>query len=1224
MKNTVSISKKAGRRIKAAVSVLLAMVLAVTALSVGFAMPSAAQVSAGEEGSAKVLATNIDSELSVLKANIKNYEDMMDGEHIYKNMDAAYTAYCNACEAYYENYYGYEYDDGSTVHEQDVTEVTTANTALETAMENMEEFKGYEGEATTAADGSYTSDSSKATSSTPLLMQKSDTTTTYTTDCNTNYGTKSGIEVKAMGDGHDSIEMYDELSGVMYTYGVNTGAGSYGANPTTGGTGSNQRLGGQEMNNGLIYGSVVFLYTGEGKGKDEYFNRTSTYAVPIDCYLNFYPSYKDQTTISYLGVNFDDEANAATQMNGGAFELHRGWHGWYANSANTFNSQYVSGISGSSNNYENHFFGFNEGFAYKSGTYSFYSQIYIEDYDSSYGYSKSNWNGGLLYRSYNTGNNHGSSINSNTLYYTGDPKTSVANKDTTKIAGNSTSTATGTGTYYAQYDTLDFIYFNNIGGDSSAGAGAPRRRGTRGFHALIRYNRNDPYNSDDDGKVEYYLSNDDNDISSTEGKTVGDFVTAVQNYELNDDISGFAVVSKTSRTSSSHTARKDHDEATQNTKYDSAQPGGNADSYIYVVDYEPVLEELDEDMGYLNIRNNGYYYRYGSTNMHNILKAFDTITAYNPNSAFSSNSTSSTTLNVATTVEAVANNLKSYTSSLDSAISSNVSSGNVKGYDTVSYTVYDMALTGYDEATGESGKTNFLNSNAFVTSGTTVGYYTLLSNYVAPTKLATYQYNVPGTVGEYTASHALPTSELPTGYEWSSDVNSAYYAATTGAQESIEGGFLHTVTSSLSDSTATMLAYAANVELYTFATPKDIQIRFRYRDQTAGDGAIIKYDEEEYTAHSIEYYKTTFEDVYPQSFVYGGIKYVLSSRGVGSGNLTYTITDDDITFTWDSSHAGGQYEFSIYYEEVPVNVVYTSYSVTLEENTNKINGDASQVDGYVQLNGSTAGPSEQVSESPTAAYDTKLEASTNPEVTVAGPVGATAVPNTNTANGQKATFVRWYLLDKDPDSVTWQNFANATSVTGSWDAYEHVPNLVTDLTQAGITDAKYNIENWSTDSANPTTFYYYALFTAEEPDMSTKHLQVTLVMEDWQDNSSVEAGTQFIINVTDKTTSGTDMDISYVAEIGEDGTVTLTFDVLPGDCVVEINTDFAYGYSLVIDPTDEHNVGDGTQTETINTGTEDNHHLTFYLVYDPLNTAESNSDSKTNNFTYGSTEEEPG
>ncbi len=1261
--------KTSSHHLKAALSILLALVLAVTAVSVGFVMPSSTLAAS----SAKTYADGIDDELGKLKDNIEEYEGMMDGEHLYTNMEAAYEKYCDACKTYYENYYGYDYEDGAKVHTQSVNEVTSANTALETAIENMKPYTGYVGEATTAADGDYTKDEdvAKANSSTALLMQKDDSNT-YTVDCSTQYGTSKDTEAKVMGDDHNSIEMYDELSGVMYTYGVSNqngaNAGNYGPSPTA--TKSNGgRLGSAEVNVGLIYGSVVFLYTGEGKEENEYFKRTSTYAVPINAYVDCAQDYKDQISVSYIGVNLEDEEY---DMNGGAFELHRGWHGWLEYQNHT--SYYVTGTghddnnsnnnyATSSNNYENHFFGYTEGFGYYSQS-SYYSEICANGATGN-----EETGSGLYYRSHtpdHSGNtNWYNTIYSNTLYYTGDPKTSVANKDTTKIAGESTSSVTGTGTYYAAYDLLDYTYYNMSGGNSGTGNQNRKRSGCFGNYWLIR-----PVRSGTSGSVTGYYSNHagNNGSGNITNTTLPNFVKAVEDFETSGDASGF------------------YSSTTENNSFASnAQPGGAADSYIYVVDYEPVLDAVDEYMQYTKIADpdSNTYYRYGSDSMKAILSAFDSITGYNPNSAFSGDN-NITTLNVAETVEDVAETLEDSVDSLEDVIEDNTIAASeatpksatqpladtdedliVKDYDTVSYTIHEMVQTGYDEATGTSNKYDFLTSEGqFVTTGTDdMGVYEYYDGTkrpepkamsstsptsVKPLVSSNYEYTtIKGTVGEtratYTVSISRADDDLLMGHEFNSEVFASYYGATEGAQDTLTGGFLNDVFTSVTeyahssgyqpvDYTATITVYAQKAELYVFESAREYQIYYILKDRTnydtEGDAAYkTSVVLEQRDPITISYYTKYVEDAVPTTFVHNGALYKLSTatRDVWSGNGNPSVSradtsKGDVTYTWlytEAYHTSAR-EVNVYYTRVPVNVVYASHSVIIESGTNQIIGDATQTDGYVKVKGaedSTA--TEQFSEQTTAAYNTYVDSSTT--YPVSGPVGATAVPNTSTDNGKEATFVRWYLLDKAPGDVTWYDFSSATAVSGSWTETDYVPNLVDDMKQAGLAAANATEEDIIGAWDEETTYYYYAVFTADEPDTSTKHLQVTLQIDDWDPSMATETGTQFIVNVTDEISDGLDMDISYVAEIGSDGTVTLTFDLLPGTCVVEINTDFAYGYSLVIDEEDTHNLGDGTQQEIINTGTEDNHHLYFHLVYDPLNTAESNSDSKTNNFTYGTT-----
>ncbi len=329
--------------------------------------------------------------LATLKANIDEYEKMMDGNTIYMNMADAYEAYCAACETYYENYYGYEYDDGSVKHTYSADEISQANTTLVNAVAEMTPFTGYVGEATEAADSSYSIDT---------LAKIGDDYNYY---------------VENQGDDYKSTELYDELSGVLYTYGVGGDAGHYGPSIS-----SSNRLNSANVNTGLLYGSIVFFYT--GSEHDEYINTTDTYAVPINLYINANGGYIDNATISFLGIDGRD-VNAV--MNGDMFILKRDWHGHIEGEGA---SKYIT-LYGDE-------FSSNKGL---------YVRVFGHDYTSYHGVYYPGTS--LDFRSYNASNMY-ATYYSNTMYYTGTP-------------ADETAVGTEVNSYYTRYGLLDYVYLNN-------------------------------------------------------------------------------------------------------------------------------------------------------------------------------------------------------------------------------------------------------------------------------------------------------------------------------------------------------------------------------------------------------------------------------------------------------------------------------------------------------------------------------------------------------------------------------------------------------------------------------------------------------------------------------------------------------------------------------------------------------------------------------------------
>ncbi len=373
------------KRTKRFICLFMALILAVTVFSVGFSFKPT--ISSADTSS---------NELESLKNNIDNYEKMMDGTTIYNNMEPAYEAYCAACEAYYENYYGYDYEDGETQHTYSSTEVNNANLALVEAMSDMTVFEGYEGQVSSAADGSY---------STSSLAQKGDSYNYYVTN---------------HGDDYSSTELYDEMSGLLYTYGVGSGSEYYGPSLTASG-----RIDGEDVNTGLEYGSVVFFYTGENHENDDsegnnVLKQTTTYAVPINLYINANGGYLDRATVTFFAIDASDNSNIS--VNNDIFQLHRAWHGHIegAQTASTYVTIAGNALGNNGNNYYVQFFGHD----YTSSTASY---------------------SGLGFRSYNK-SGMTATYYSNTMYYTGKPSDTTANSTVN--------------TYYTIYDMLDYNYYN--------------------------------------------------------------------------------------------------------------------------------------------------------------------------------------------------------------------------------------------------------------------------------------------------------------------------------------------------------------------------------------------------------------------------------------------------------------------------------------------------------------------------------------------------------------------------------------------------------------------------------------------------------------------------------------------------------------------------------------------------------------------------------------------
>ncbi len=1056
----VSAKKSLGKR---ALALVLALLLAVTSLSVAMALP--AGTGAEAQGGTQTLASDLDDELAALYAQIEAYEEKMDGNTVYTNMDAAYTAYCAACKAYYENYYGYEYDDGSKAHQQNVEEVTSATDALQTALTNMETFTGYVGEATTAADGSYT---------TGTLTSKSAGAT---------------YPVATLGEGHNDTALYDELSGVMYTYGIGSSAGYVGPGASVHSI-TSVRLDGAGVNAGLVYGSIVFLYT--GTNHDSQYNQTSTYAVPIGSYSDGNTDYARRNVLYEMGVSLTEEEKAASYtLNGNAFEIRRDWHGYQTD---TF------GYTPTTN-----------GTIYPGGNTSYSENTYYYGYDTTQGYGGTNCNSSYITHVFGASSGNHTSVYSNTLYFTGDMNTTAPSSLTTNNS------------YYSKFDMLDYQYFrcgNNVGGNG--------------------------------GK--YYFIRPSRANMNLIGFDSSSALTAASNFSSGNLSSNWSNNSITS----------------------DAQPGGAADSYIYVVDYDSVLTALDNNKKYLNMVDDNYYYRYGSSGMHAILAAYDQLTEYDPNSSFLSNGTN---LDVDNLVGMVAGVLSSYVSDLESAVSLNVSNSRVTGYDTVTTFVHHMILTGYDE-NGNSEKYNFLRNGVYATSGTdAIGDYTWHNDGDTIT--------AAGTVGVATRTLNPPSTLVQTtnqvaGYEYNQAVTDKYYSAS-------DEGFIHAVniTRDGGGQWGTQMyvtVYSATAELYVYHTPEEIELTVNYVDKS---NATLKT-----STVTLEYYKTALE---AESFVQGGSKWVRTSTEISSTYpSSYFEADANGTthsYTWNSSAVSdtANYITTVEYEAQAVNVVYAAYSVILQnESTNEFIGGSTQQDGYVQLNGSSEVLA-QVSESPTAAYTTAESVSANGTV---APVGATAVKNDSLSNDK---FLYWFVSTKSPEEISYTDFTAANYISA---VNNLVPNLETDAAKIGLE----SIADWDEN----TTYYYYAVFTADEMNTETKHITVVLNVTD-EENWESLIGSEFIIHVEDTLTGG---DAVYsadtVAVIGNDGTATVVFDVLPGECTVKVISDFAYGFS------------DASDNETVDPSSEDDHTVTFKLSYNPLNTADNDSDIQTNIFVLGS------
>ncbi|MCD7723225.1 MAG: hypothetical protein LUH82_04675 [Clostridiales bacterium] len=1068
---------------KSCLNILLAAVLAVGSFSAAFVSKNVGADTVAEAANSYTL--------DQLYSEISEFENMMDGTTIYTNMSAAYTAYKTACEVYYENLYGYDYETGATTVAYSQDTVNSAYTALSNAINNMSAFTGYVGTATTAADGSYSSSSLYSG--------------TYPSSVLGGGSTSSG----------------DKMSGLLYTYGVGSTSGWFGASWNKV-SNSNTRLGNNynyNNNHGLRYGTVVFLWTGTGhsSGGNTY-NETSTYAVPINAYF----SPGDKKAAQFLSVNSDDQTGYTGVLNNSNFILNTAWHG-------------IKSSTGSASVWDNTA-GYNSTLSTYTGTNSFQ---YLNQ-----SYTALNSNDSSSYWSAYNATNYDYVVHtySNTLYYKGNP-----NKTNSSDSTNLSATA-----YYAKYDMI--CYYTKSGSS---------------------YNGYQPY-------FVFYPNRD------TE-------------YVYYTNTAAGPVMPTTS-----------NDYYSMYTGGGDSYQTGDAASYIYVLNYDLVLTALENNKSALAMNGGSdgvtYYRQDKNGAMTALLAAFDAITDYDPNSAFSANTTS---LGVSSLVATAAGTLSGYVNTLNSAAATAADN-----YDTITYTIKQVYQTGSDplDFTDASGNmvttandTDFdsYTNLSYDKSGTvkgTVGVYFEDSVYSEEKNgFIGNRLNSPDTV-EATSTSAITTLA---GYSFSPNATAEYYkqvashTLTTGQYSSINEYSKATVTNTWTDRPSNgiqraeihVVPYAQNVTFYSFYTANLIEIKVNYVDAD-DQNTVLKTE-------NITIPYTTLTDTVDSGFVHettsGYSKYVLLADGGENNNgdaisdavsSTYTNftedSDTEQTYTWLSSIAqqtttynsssGKETYTSITAEENAVQrTVSTDYVTTVYYRPLQVTVNYSVVSG-TEIEDTSYGTLTLTGQANTDATATETVTDTG------NLTGATVTVNQSQGNAT-------YSLDGWYYSTSEITDASAFSTMSAYSTDEAVALALTET----------DVEDWTENQ----TIYLYALLSMASTYTT---LTVPIHVQDGQEGDVV------VVEIADSNWQG----YGTAVTLDSDGNATAVFTVYDGDYYVWVDTNWGYDILTAITDGDNASILDPYEIAVSNATTMD----TIEISKTTSPTGNAAEDIATNDF-YG-------